>query len=1241
MTPAERESATQLIELLRRHRPDVVRLAMVASPAVRVEAPLLRCLRLELLPDLDAGVEADLWFSPLVQTTGRAGIELEATVANVLRRDLALDQDLLARSHGLIERFHATLTPALRLEEQVIWYSLIDDPLAAPLINEALSGAITAVKREGREGVARWAARALPELPEFVADTDAFWMLAWSSERLLGVPIRLEKQASPEQIRQLSDLADPPLRRTTVGVAREGGRLVVTRNPRPGGYALDVPDTTPIQLTVAWKRSRRRIDVSGQPLSLTTGTSAVRISAVDGTTYDLPADEKRKDTESPWHDTATSLLEAMTRNLGDIGWVPADSADIREQALGLADRWAGMLAAVAEKVADDRFVEGIAHLLRASGLLRAMFLTAPHRSLWEYQLDELTRQLVLAVGEAQPLPSSADEWLGAVRPMLDGMLTTAGAIQRNQLAEKGIRPPDPELFVRAAPTGLRQESIDMALRRRLSKEDQRLMKEVRRRRIGLGSHRDLKPYRSESLSDDIRFVPLSMTAFLDGFRHAVLIAPPGSGKTAAIRWIAHTLERRAAQEGGPQPVVVRCRDLFPEFGRRSLSGFLNAALDRAGYLVPHDSLDAMLAFGQLVVLVDGMDEVSPTQRNDIARLLMDLTSAFPLCPVLATTRSVEGVEPLSYDWFATATLLPLTDHEIEGLIEEKSTWVSEAGGPEAKSRVATEILLDVKNILPAGNRHPYPVQMTVDAIMVSRQFKAGSLFKPIKDLIDVIGSLSKAAGGDSGFSLEELRLDAVYSRLASSIDAPFQQIHLDDVVRAVRSTANMRLLSELVPDGGRLPANVWFSDRLVGNGDPFLKADSDLVTFRHELLWAYFATLSRMEALETSLDRFDRAAAQEIELAACLSKRLQDYSGQSPASVIRAAQAVAHRFSLNDVSPLLLLAARAHLAQERQRRRASAPAMIEVLLVWLSGRNDLSVYDMLNAILDDEFSSGTDSHVLPALFERYARHLVDDEETGLVADLLTGGGGLFHLQGFRSFARAVRRAWPTLPHPFRNLRERLETTTFGGPEFPLRDLPLETTLWREPIAEGKRLIDPLYDLAMIAAAAVSVPPKPASWASIPHAALAQELGRRLTTAAKPVPFRIPVALGTRFESGPAEVIAERLGLSTDDGQDAAVAKHLRMECVPPDALRGLTVALLMFAEVCDRERRALDANSHPDWPKRVDHEHLERHGRASFAKSSLFNLLAERFADLPGSEREHALNLLRGWVDGLISLTID
>src|SRR5215213_9103871 len=101
-TPSDIQAA---IDLLRLHNPDSVRLGELVSLAARIEPELLRAVRLELTP-FDAAAEADLWFSPLIETRTADWIALAPAAARELQSALAADQPRLNSAYALLVEAH-------------------------------------------------------------------------------------------------------------------------------------------------------------------------------------------------------------------------------------------------------------------------------------------------------------------------------------------------------------------------------------------------------------------------------------------------------------------------------------------------------------------------------------------------------------------------------------------------------------------------------------------------------------------------------------------------------------------------------------------------------------------------------------------------------------------------------------------------------------------------------------------------------------------------------------------------------------------------------------------------------------------------------------------------------------------------------------------------------------------------------------------------------------------------------
>src|SRR6476659_7502494 len=85
MNPQE---ARTMVDTFEAAHPDVYQLAKAVSIAVRVEPELLRRVRLQLLPEIYAGAEADLWFSALVQSQTPLAMTFIPEVVDVLRATL-------------------------------------------------------------------------------------------------------------------------------------------------------------------------------------------------------------------------------------------------------------------------------------------------------------------------------------------------------------------------------------------------------------------------------------------------------------------------------------------------------------------------------------------------------------------------------------------------------------------------------------------------------------------------------------------------------------------------------------------------------------------------------------------------------------------------------------------------------------------------------------------------------------------------------------------------------------------------------------------------------------------------------------------------------------------------------------------------------------------------------------------------------------------------------------------------
>src|SRR4051794_4370669 len=99
-----------MMDAMAQLQPRVADLAEAVSPAIRIESQLVRKMRLELFPNMDAGVEADLWFSSAVESRTPSGIVFEPSAARALRERLRQKPRVLDAAWRVIESLHRNIS---------------------------------------------------------------------------------------------------------------------------------------------------------------------------------------------------------------------------------------------------------------------------------------------------------------------------------------------------------------------------------------------------------------------------------------------------------------------------------------------------------------------------------------------------------------------------------------------------------------------------------------------------------------------------------------------------------------------------------------------------------------------------------------------------------------------------------------------------------------------------------------------------------------------------------------------------------------------------------------------------------------------------------------------------------------------------------------------------------------------------------------------------------------------------
>ncbi len=245
MTP---ETAQELIEQERAAYPQVVDLARHLSLAIRIESELLRSMRLRAMSRVEAGVEADLYFSPLVQTRDVNAISLIPEVRERLYRELAQHKDELELAREVIESAHGAMDAAILLEERVVYHALRDDQAAYGDMQRQLGQMILELEQNDVDhNLLGWAADAHARLPERARNSQAGRQLTGLlSGHLQSLGVKLSPVTSA------ANATGSSITTTSLGFRFVGDGVELCYPYDPDWTEVEILAADPLSLELAW-----------------------------------------------------------------------------------------------------------------------------------------------------------------------------------------------------------------------------------------------------------------------------------------------------------------------------------------------------------------------------------------------------------------------------------------------------------------------------------------------------------------------------------------------------------------------------------------------------------------------------------------------------------------------------------------------------------------------------------------------------------------------------------------------------------------------------------------------------------------------------------------------------------------------------------------------------------------------------------------------------------------------------
>jgi Dyp-type peroxidase family len=243
--------AAEIIESEKEANACLIDLARHLSLAVHIETELLRAMRLTVMPEAEAGIEADLWFSSLVQARDVGGLVFLPEVRTLLQLELAKHPAELEVAKRVIEAKHCDLDAVVLLEERAVYYALKGDRQSLWEMQRQLGAVVQTLNQPQEDpGLLRWVARTLPRLPDRAKASEAAIVLRYQTAQRLGT---FTVAGIPEVTtgQWPSDFVSPQ-QFTRIGCKMFPGGMRLSYPPEPNAQLLEMPETSPVRVEVGW-----------------------------------------------------------------------------------------------------------------------------------------------------------------------------------------------------------------------------------------------------------------------------------------------------------------------------------------------------------------------------------------------------------------------------------------------------------------------------------------------------------------------------------------------------------------------------------------------------------------------------------------------------------------------------------------------------------------------------------------------------------------------------------------------------------------------------------------------------------------------------------------------------------------------------------------------------------------------------------------------------------------------------
>ncbi len=354
--------------------------------------------------------------------------------------------------------------------------------------------------------------------------------------------------------------------------------------------------------------------------------------------------------------------------------------------------------------------------------------------------------------------------------------------------------------------------------------------------------------------------PVSIAVALRSTQRLAVLGQSGTGRTVLLSWLARVhINKQAGEELGMAnrlPILVHLAEV--EWSKASDNDPLGVLLPTATAHVPNliqpnvaGLMKNRLRSSSAILLLDGLDEVTPAERAHIVQWLAVLLTEHPNNQVVVTT-GLLGYGAVQNLGFAALELSAWTHREVDRATEK---WIAVLGGGRQDRKVITEGVRQMSDLTTSP----------IEFMLAMTDWRTRTRFPTSR--IEVYDHWLERAVRPIGSTEDLMSADQLSAALGQIAWASYQEQWLDigfgEIEQAIAAVLPAPTVESSASKGAPAPANT-IARTIADKSGLFIPFGQDSYAFAHRRLSAYLAAYHAVHSSLTLDEHWDQSEWAEV-----------------------------------------------------------------------------------------------------------------------------------------------------------------------------------------------------------------------------------------------------------------------------------------------------------------------------------------------------------------------------------------